>query len=60
MCYFDINTYKDTCGVFEIMEVFEQLYKVVSPSKNINQADSNRSGRISNKAEREFASPSNP
>ena len=40
--YFEANTYKETCEIFERMEVEEKVYKGVTPSKiTNNMADAN-------------------
>ena len=36
VCYFEWNLYKDACGMFECMEIVEQVYKGGSPSKTTN------------------------
>ena len=39
--YFEMSTYRETCAVFDQMEISKQVYTVKSPSKNIIRADAN-------------------
>ena len=40
--YFKCKTYKDTCKIFERMEITEQVYEGGTPSKNAARVDVNR------------------
>ena len=40
--YFELNTYRETCAMLERMEVAEQVYKMVTPSKTPTRSESNR------------------
>ena len=41
---FEVRTYKYTYGMFERIEIVEQVYKGGNTSKNANQAESERVG----------------
>ena len=34
--YFEIKTYKETCNMFKIMEIYDQVYEGRTPSMTIN------------------------
>ena len=36
------KTYKDTCDIFDLMEIANQVYKILTPSKNTTTADADR------------------
>ena len=57
---FELKTYKETCAMFEQMEVSKQFYKGVTPSKTTTRIESNRDGHISKRKGGEDASPTNP
>ena len=41
---FESKTYKETCDMFKIMEIVEQVYKGGTPSTTTNRADDSRAG----------------
>ena len=57
---FEVSTYKDTCGMFERIEIAEAIYKGGSPSKNNQWEEYDRASSGRKKIGRASASPSNP
>ena len=58
--YFEGRYYKDTCEVFENIEIAESIYKVGAPYQNTQQAESDRASIGKGKKEGASTSPSNP
>ena len=58
--YFEVKIYKETCAVFERMEIAEQVYKGVTPSKTPTRAEANRGGHTRKLKGGEATSPTNP
>ena len=58
--YFELKTYRETCAMFDCMEVAKQFYKGVTPSKVPTWADTNRDGQVRKRNGGESASPTNP
>ena len=44
--YFELNTYKETCTMFERMEVAEKVYEGGTPYKTQTRAEANRHGHV--------------
>ena len=57
--YFDGRSYKDTCDMFERMNIEEQVYKGGATSKNTTMAESDRSSHVRKHKGGEAASPTN-
>ena len=58
--YFEQKTYRETCAMFECMEVTEKVYKEVTLSKIPTRADANLDGHVRKRKGGEAASPINP
>ena len=57
---FKLKMYRETCAMFERMEIAEQVYEGKSPSKIIIREDANYDSHVRKRKGRESASPTNP
>ena len=57
---FEERSYKETCNIFERMEIAEEIYKGGSPTQNTQRAESDRASSGRNKKGGASASPYNP
>ena len=57
---FEVRPYKDTCHMFERMEIAEAVYEGGAPSKNTQRSESECSSSVRKKKGGSSASPSNP
>ena len=58
--YFEMKTYRETCAMFDRMEVTEQVYEGGTPSKMPTRSESNRDVHVRKWKGGEAASPTNP
>ena len=57
---FELKTYKETCAIFERMEVAEQVYEWGKTYKTPTRVEANRDGQFRKLKGRKAASPTNP
>ena len=57
---FELNTYRETCAIFECMEVAEHVYEGGTPYKIPTREESNRDGYVRKWKGGESASPTKP
>ena len=55
-----MKTYKETCVMFEQVEISEQIYEGGTPSKKRTRADANHDGHVRKCKRGEATSPTNP